>query len=152
MAKEEKKETSYLKEVLTFYFAPELRSIGTLFYLGVYGYFVLFYIYNVFLALEFIIHIVFGKTVLMGTAFLFTSLLFLISLTVPFALSLYSIFVLHRIWDKPEWAVYVKWAITGVVIGGGIALIIVLDDLSRSVAREPSLQSFIEDANLTGRI
>jgi hypothetical protein len=77
---------------------------------------------------------------------------FIVSLAFPFFLSIYSVFVLHKVWEKPEWATYVKWLITFVMIVGGIFLIIGADKSARWAARQPAMQSFVEDANLTGRI
>ncbi|HEU5114349.1 MAG TPA: hypothetical protein VFT82_01125 [Candidatus Paceibacterota bacterium] len=146
------KENSYLKEVLHFYFAPELRSLGTLVYLGVFGYFTLYYIDNLFLAIRFLLYVLLGHTALSGTAYLFTGLAFVISLILPFFVSFYAIFVLHKIWDKPNWAPYVKWLITLLILITSVLIIIVSDSASRLAARQPIMQSFIEDANLTAKI
>ncbi|MBX4209151.1 hypothetical protein KW799_00415 [Candidatus Parcubacteria bacterium] len=142
----------YYKKVLNFYFAPELRSIGTLMYLGIFGYFTLYYIDNLFLAIRFILYILLGHTALSGTAFLFTGLAFVVSLVLPFFISFYAIFVLHRVWEKPTWATYVKWLITIVIVLGSVPAIVISDSAARIAARQPVMQSFIEDVNLTSRI
>ena len=152
MAEEKSKKTSYLHHLVEFYFAPELRSIVTLPFLGIFGYFTLYYVDSVLLALRYLIYVTFGHTALQGISHLFIGMLFIISLALPFFISLYSIFVLHRMWDKPEWAVYVKWIMTFVMILGGIILIIGCDRLARFSARQDALQSFVEDANISGRI
>jgi hypothetical protein len=145
-------EKSYIKQVAHFYFAPDVRSLGTLIYLAIFGYFSLFYIDNILLALKFLIYILFGHTALSGTAFLFTGMLFVISLALPFFISFYSIFVLHKVWDKPTWSSYVKWLMTGLIILGSVCIIILSDTTARFAARHPSMQSFIEDTGLTGKI
>jgi len=147
-----KEKPSYLKEVMHFYFAPELRSIGTLVYLGIFGYFTLYYIDNLFLAIRFILYILLGHTALSGVSYLFTGLVFAIALLLPFFISFYSIFVLHRVWDKPTWANYVKWLITTLIILVGVVIIILSDSAARLAIRQPVMQSFVEDANLTNRI
>ena len=152
MADKPKEKDSYVKALAHFYFAPELRSICTLAYLAIFSYFTLYYINNVFLAIHFLVYVLFGHTALSGIALLFTGLAFVISLAMPFVISLYAIFVLHKIWDKPEWAGYVKWLVSILIILGGLLVIIVSDTSARLAARQPVMQSFVEDANLMNRI
>ena len=147
----EKKE-SMRKALLRFYFSPELRSVGTLVYLGVFGFFTLYYIDNLFLAARFLFYIVFGHNALAGTALLFTGMSFEVALLMPFFISFYAILVLHKIWEKPHWEVYVKWLVTVLIILGSIFIVIISDSAARLAARQPAMQSFMEDANLTGRI
>ncbi|MDE1875023.1 MAG: hypothetical protein KGI79_02400 [Patescibacteria group bacterium] len=143
---------SYLKEVARFYFAPDLRSIGTLLYLGVFGYCAIYYVNNIFLALRFVLYIILGHTVLSGTSFLFTGMVFVIGLVLPFLISFYAIFILHRVWDKKTWATYAKWAVTILIAIVSILVIIASDDLAIYAAHQQTMASFMEDANLTGRI
>ena len=143
---------SYASDLLHFYFAPHLRSIGTIFYLVVFGYFTIYYLDNVLLAARFLLYVLFGHTALSGTVFLFTGLFFIISLVIPFAMSFYSILVLHEIWRNSTWSKYVKGLVTAIVIAGGILIIIISSESARMAARQDSMQSFVEDANLSGRI
>ncbi|HVU06850.1 MAG TPA: hypothetical protein VHC46_06280 [Thermodesulfobacteriota bacterium] len=143
---------SYIKEVADFYFAPDIRSIGTLAYLGVFGYFTLYHVDNLFLAVRFLLYVILGHTALTGVAFLFTGMAFVVALVLPFFISFYSIFVLHRVWDKPTWAAYVKWLMTILIALGSTFVIIVSDSAARISARQPSMQSFVEDANIANRI
>lgn len=152
MAEEKTKKSSYLRELVEFYFAPELRSVVTLLYLGIFGYFTLYYLDNVLLALRYLIYITFGHTALQGIAHLFVGMTFIMALALPFFLSFYSIFVLHRVWDKPTWSTYVKWLVTCAIIVGGISLIITSDAIARLSAKQDVMKSFVEDANLSGRL
>lgn len=152
MADAPKDKRSYLKQVAHFYFAPDIRSVGTIAYLAIFGYFSLYYIDNIFLAVRFLLYVLFGHTALSGTTFLFVGMLFVISLALPFFISFYSIFILHKVWDKPTWAAYVKWLMTILIAMGTIFVIIISDGTARFAARHPSMQSFIEDANLNGKI
>ncbi len=149
---EEKKKPSYMSQVVHFYFAPELRSVATILYLGVFGYFTIYYIDNIFLAIRFLIYMIMEHTALMGTAYLFTGMAFVISLVFPFFVSFYSIFVLHKVWHKPDWAVYVKWFMTIVITVVGVFCIIVADEASRLAARQDIMRSFVEDAGILGKI
>ena len=143
---------SYLKEVVHFYFAPKLRSVLTVFFLIVYGFFVVYYLDNVFLALQYIFYILMGSNVLQDTSYLLWGLLFILTLVVPFSISIYSIFLLFDIWCKTDWSKYIKTVITALFIFFGLIAISIMDDAARMVARQGELASFIEDVNLTGRI
>jgi hypothetical protein len=152
MADKPKQEASYLQKVAHFYFLPELRSLGTIVYLGIYGYFTLYYIDNLFLAIRFLLYILLGHTALAGIALLFTGMAFVVSLIMPFFVSFYAIFVLHKIWEKPAWATYAKWLVTGLIVLASVLVIILSDSTARLSARQPVMQSFVEDANLTSKI
>ncbi|MBI5134097.1 MAG: hypothetical protein HZA81_01805 [Candidatus Taylorbacteria bacterium] len=152
MPEKPKEKESYMRHVLHFYFAPELRSVGTIFYLVIFGYFTLYYVDNLLLAIKFLFHTLLGGTALTGISYLFTGMAFVISLVLPFFISFYSIFVLHRIWHTPQWAIYIKWLMTAVIIAGSLFLIILSDESARVAARQDVMRGFIEDSNLTGRI
>ncbi len=142
---------SYLKEVAG-YFSPDIRSIGTLLYLGIFGYFTLYYIDNLFLAVRFLFYVLLGHTALSGSGYLFSGLTFVICLVLPFFASFYAIFVLHRIWIKPTWANYSKWLMTTLILVGAIVIILISESGSRYAARQDSMRSFIEDSGLSGKI
>jgi len=152
MAESKKDQKTYLQDLLHFYFAPGMRSIATTFYLVVFGYFAFYYIDSVFLALRFLWYIAFGSTALLGVAFLFSGMAFVLCLTLPFSVSLYSIFVMHNIWSRSSWKVTGKWLASAVVIAAAFFIIMLTDEGARAAARQPVMQSFVEDANLTGRI
>ncbi|MFA6095330.1 MAG: hypothetical protein WC767_00590 [Candidatus Paceibacterota bacterium] len=148
--KEEKK--SYLSRLANFYFAPKPRSVLTIFFLIVYGFFVVYYIDNVFLAFRYVTYIVFGTTVLQDTSYLLWGVSFILSLILPFSISLYSIFLLYEVWQDTQWSRYAKGFVTFGFILFGLLVISMMDDAARYVARQDVMQSFMEDMNLTGRI
>jgi hypothetical protein len=152
MTEANKNDTSYIGQVMRFYFAPELRSIATILYLGVFGYMTLYYLDSLLLAIKFLLYVLFGHTALLGIAYLFTGMAFVIALVAPFFIAFYSIFVLHKIWHKPGWAGYVKWSITAAIVIGGVILVILSDEAARLAARQEVMRSFVEDANIAGRI
>jgi len=152
MADKPTEKVPYYKKVLHFYFAPEMRSFGTLVYVFIYGYFTIYYIDNLFLAIKFLFYILFGHTALANIALLFTGMAFVISLTIPFFLSLYSIFLLHVIWDKSHWAQYLKWAVSVAIIISSVCIIIFSDSAARFAARRPVMQDFVYYANIESRI
>lgn len=152
MAETKKEKNSYLDEVLHFYFAPELRSVATILYLGIFGYFTFYYVDNIFLAIRFLIHLILTQDALSGTAYLFTGMAFVLSLVFPSFMSFYSIFILHKIWHRPNWAVYVKWFMTITITVMAILLIIIADEAARLAARQDVMRSFVEDAGISGKI
>lgn len=152
MAETPKEKNSYLKEVARFYFSPDVRSVGTLLYLGIFGYFTLYYIDNLFLAARFLFYVLLGHTALSGSGYLLSGLAFVICLVLPFFVSFYSIFVLHKIWDKPTWATHSKWLMTLLILVFSLAVILISEKGARFAARQDSMQSFIEDAGLSGKI
>ncbi|HEY0908487.1 MAG TPA: hypothetical protein VGE35_04025 [Candidatus Paceibacterota bacterium] len=152
MAAEKPSKPTYYQELIKFYFAPELRSIVTLLYLGIFSYFSLYYISSAIVSIQYLVYVTFGKTALQGIGHLFVGMAFIVSMAAPFLLSFYSIFVLHKVWDKPHWATYIKWLVTFTMIIGGIILIIISDSTARWAAREPTMQTFIEDSGLSNRI
>jgi hypothetical protein len=152
MADKKPQEKSYLGEVAHFYFAPKLRSVFTILFLLVYGFFVIYYIDNVLLAIHYIFYILTGNNVLQDTSYLFWGLSFILTLMIPFSVSIYSIFLVFDVWQKNDWSKYAKGLITIVIILAGLVSIAITDDAARAVARHDALSSFIEDINLTGRI
>lgn len=152
MAEKPKEKESYIKQVAHFYFAPELRSVGTIFYLLIFGYFTLYYVDNLLVALRFVFHTIVAGTALMGTSYLFIGVAFVISLVLPFFISFYSIFVLHKIWHTPQWAFYIKWLMTALVVAGAIFFVVLSDESARIAARQDAMRSFIEDSGLSGKI
>lgn len=152
MAESKEEEKSYIKRLFQFYFAPDLRSVATISHLIVFGYFALFYIDGVFLAIRFLWYIATDSTALQGIPFLLSGMLFFVCLIMPFSASVYSIFIMHAVWSKAEWKSTAKTIASAAVIAGALAIIAITDEGARFAARQPSLQSFVEDANLTGRI
>jgi hypothetical protein len=152
MADDKKKTPSYLSQVTHFYLAPELRSLATGLYLGIFGFFSLYYLDNLFLAIRFVIYVVFDETALKGIGYLFVGMLFTVALIAPFFISFYSIFLIQKICHMPEWKRSTKWLVTAAVVVIGVFLIVLTDDIARSAARQDVMRSFVEDANLTGRI
>lgn len=152
MADKKEEHKSYKKELLHFYFAPELRSVATIFYLVIFVYTSVFYLNNVFLAFKFLAYLVTSAKVFSGIGLLFAGLAFFVSLLLPFSTSVYAIFLLHEIWKKSTWSEHLKWVVTAVIMVGSLFIILMTDEASHLAARHPAMQSFIEDSGLIGKI
>src|SRR3989338_768632 len=104
----DEKRKPYLQQLLSFFFAPIWPSFFTIFYLLFFSYFALFYIGHIIIAIKFLIYTIRHSTQLLGLGYLFWGAAFMISLVVPFAVSLYAIFLAHEIW-KGVWEERQKW-------------------------------------------
>ena len=141
-----------MKNLTRFYLAPGVHSVATLLFLGVFGFFALYYLDNVFLALRYLFYVLTSHTAMTGVGHLLASVCFILALASPFAVSVYSILVLPHVWEKKEWSRRAKTGVTALMIVGGLVVMAFSDAASRAAARHPSMQSFVEDAGLNGRI
>jgi uncharacterized BrkB/YihY/UPF0761 family membrane protein len=92
------------------------------------------------------------STVFLSISHLFLGIAFIISLSVPFSLSVYAIFLLYSVWSHTDWATHAKTITTIVFILGSIIIMLAMDNLARNVARHDEMRSFVEDHYLNGRI
>ncbi len=134
---------SYLRQVTTFYFAPIWQSFFTIFYLLFFFYFAIFHSGKLWLALKFLLYTIGNSAELLGLSYLFLGVIFIISLIIPFSVSVYAILLLFEIWEETKWEQSIKLLVTGLVIATVPLLIIVMDDVIRLVANQPQLQEFI---------
>lgn len=142
MIKEELIHKSYLKKLSKFYFAPVWQSVFTILYLLFFLYFALFYIGNISLALEFIWHTILHSGSLLGLSYLLWGVAFLITLIVPFSISLYSIFLLYEIWHM-AWKKNEKILGTIMIIVLVPLIIIAMDEIIRIVASQTVMGDFV---------
>ena len=134
---------SYLKQIATFYFAPIWQSFFTIFYLLFFFYFAVFHSGKLWLTLKFLLYTIGNSVELLGLSYLFLGVVFMISLIIPFSVSIYAILLLFEIWEETKWDQSIKLLVTGLVVATVPLLIIVMDDVIRLVASQPQLQEFI---------
>ena len=139
---------SYLKRVTLFYFAPIWQSFFAIFYLLFFFYFAVFHSGKVVLAIKFLLYTIGNSVELLGLSYLFLGVIFLISLIIPFSVSIYAILLLFEIWEDTDWEHSIKLFVTALIILTVPLLIIVMDDVIRLVASQPQLQEFIFLNNL----
>jgi|SRR3989338_122947 len=138
----------YLKEVFKFYFKPNWQSaVLTTFYLFFFLYFAVFYTGNVWLAIKFIWYTMMNSGSLLGLSYLFWGVLFLITLIVPFSVSVYALILLYEIWQK-EWEKKDKILGTILLLFIVPALIILTDEIVRLAASRDVLREFSQLNNL----
>ncbi len=152
MAEQDDKD-HYMKSVMRFYFTPHPRAALTVLFILIYGYFVLYYINDAHLAERFIIYTLTSGTALLSIEYLFWYTSFVMTLLAPFIVSAYAIFVLYESWhEKRKWESHFRTLMTVALVVGSIFLIVFTNNMSRVIARQDALKTFITNNNLSGRI
>jgi hypothetical protein len=131
----------YLKRLLGFYFAPVWPSLFAIFYLVFFSYFAIFYSYNLILALKFILHTFDISSNLLGLPYLFWGVIFLISLIIPFSISIYSIALPYEVSSK-SWSPHVKALVITLFAVGAVAVVVAMDEIIRIVGNQVPIIDF----------
>lgn len=145
---QEKEKTSYLKQLIAFYFAAQWRSFFTILYLLTFIYFSIFYLGNLLIAFRFVIYTIKNSILLLGLEYLFFGVAFIISLVIPFAVSFYAVFLLFEIW-RGKWEGQQKTIATVLIVILVPLIVISMDYIIRIVADQSVLRDFIITNNLS---
>jgi len=137
------KKESYLKQMLAFYFAPLFRSFFTVLYLLFFLYFVVFYFDNILLAIKFLLYTLTISTLNLDISYLYWGSLFVISLIVPFSVSLYAIFIPFEI-KKTRWTMAKKLLMVLLVIVGTMDVIFIMDKVIKVIKDQTPIVRFLE--------
>ena len=140
------------KQLINFYFSNSWYSFFTISYLLFFLYSAIFYIDNVILAIKFLFYTLGLSTPLLNLGYLFWGTAFIITLIIPFSVSLSAIFILKNIWTKTELQTKQKFISTIFAIIIIITIIITMDDIIRNVAKQSYLNDFVKETNLLDRI
>jgi hypothetical protein len=146
-----KTETPYLKRVLGFYFAPVLWSFFTILYLLFFLYFILFYLDNLILAIKFLFYTFNISTPLLVLPHLFWGALFVVSLIIPFSLSIYAICLPYEI-SKLSVNKLKKTLLMGLVLLSTIDAVLIVDMATRFISEQAPIAPFIEAHGLMVRL
>ncbi len=150
MSDEQEKTT--LKQLTDFYFANSWYSFFTITYLLFFLYSAVFYFDNVILAIKFLFYTLGLSTPLLSLGYLFWGTAFIITLIIPFSVSLSAIFILENLWTKTELQIKQKLISTIFAIIIIVTIIITMDDIIRNVAQQSYLIDFTQSQNLLERI
>ncbi|MBI3075099.1 MAG: hypothetical protein HYY92_02740, partial [Parcubacteria group bacterium] len=93
------KNPSYIRKLLSFYFARRWQSLLATFYFVVFGYSAVFYLGNLWLSLKFLWYTLFNSAQLLALPYLFWGVLFLVGLLIPFAASMYALILCYEVWN-----------------------------------------------------
>ncbi|HJO89945.1 MAG: hypothetical protein QGH85_01300 [Candidatus Pacebacteria bacterium] len=145
MTEEKEQKQPYLKRLISFYFAPVWYSFLTILYLLFFLYFTVFYSGHVLIAYRFLAYTLKNSVSLLGLSYLFWGVAFIITLVIPFSISLYAIFFLNNLWndDSYKWEQDRKILVTALVVVGVPLLVIFLDVIIRIVANQDVLREFV---------
>ena len=152
MSQEKQKEKSMLKQLFNFYFANSWYSFFTISYLLFFLYSALFYFDNVILAIKFLFYTFGLSTPLLELNYLFWGVVFIISLIIPFSVSIYALFILHNLWEKSNMQRKQKFVTTIFVIIVTTIIIVSMDDVIRIVAKQDPLSDFVQKNELSHRL
>jgi hypothetical protein len=108
-------------------------------------YFTVFYSGHVLIAYRFLAYTLKNSVSLLGLSYLFWGVAFIITLVIPFSISLYAIFFLNNLWndDSYKWEQDRKILVTALVVVGVPLLVIFLDVIIRIVANQDVLREFV---------
>lgn len=142
------KTTPYFKELLSFYFSHNWYSFFKITYLLFFLYSAIFYFDRVILAIKFLFHTLGLSTALLGLDYLFWGITFIISLIIPFSVSISAIIIFHNLWTKSDLQIKQKFISTVLVIIVVTTIIITMDDMIRFVGKQDPLENFVQKNNL----
>jgi len=143
----EKEKQSYLGKMFSFYFAPMWQSFFTILYLVFFFYFAVFHSGKIFVAIKFLLYTLENSASLLGLGYLFWGVAFLISLIIPFSVSLYAILLFFEVW-RERWETGEKLLATIALVVGIPMITILMDEIIRTVAGQEVLREFIVLNNL----
>ncbi len=138
---------SYIRKLLSFYFARRWQSLVAIFYFAIFGYFAIFYLGNLWLSLKFITYTLLNSAQLLGLPYLFWGVAFLVALLVPFSASIYALILLYEI-VSGEWKKSHKVFAGVLLVVAALSIIISADEIIRLVAEQEELSEFIIEQEL----
>lgn len=133
---------SYIRKLLSFYFARRWQSLLATFYFVVFGYAAVFYLGNLWLSLKFLFYTIFNSAELLALSYLFWGVLFLVGLLIPFAASIYALILCYEVWNGG----LKKWprvfATTAIIIAI-LVIIVAANEIIRLAAGQDELKEFV---------
>jgi hypothetical protein len=138
------------KELLEFYFKPMWRTILTVIYLLFFGYFLVFYIDNLWLIARFILYTLNESTLPLSLSSLFWGAVFIIALIIPFGVSLYAIFVPIEV-KKKSWDRTRKVLVILMVALVTVDCVVVMDQLIRFIENQGPIKVFLETERILAK-
>src|SRR3989338_1861451 len=141
-------EKTLLKKLISFYFSNSWYSFFTITYLLFFLYSAIFFLVNIFTVIKFLFYTLGLNASLLDLTYLFWGAIFMITLIIPFSVSISAIVVFYELWAKTKLQIKQKIISSVFIIMVIITIIITMHDIIRNVARQPSLNNFIEKSGL----
>ncbi len=138
MEKTDKKPT--LKQ---FYFTSSWYALFTTSYLFLFLYFTIAYLDNIFSAIGFVFRTLSASTTMLPISHIFWGAIYIISLILPFTVSIFAIFALPNIWRRAQWKKDQKLLATIILMVIIFGVMLVAGDIIQTVGKLDILNSFI---------
>lgn len=148
MVTKKEKQPSYLKKLMRYYFRPVWQSFFTVLYLVFFAFFLVFNSGKLLIAADFVVYTILQSAAILTVTYLFWGVTFIISLIIPFSISLYAIIIFYEIWGKSSWETYNKILATIAIILAVPLVIILMDDITRTAGNQLPLLPFVQENNL----
>ncbi len=148
MADKKEAPPSYFKKLLSFYFAPAWQSFFTILYLVFFAYFAVFHSGKILVALSFLTYTFIHSSSILTLDYLFWGVTFIISLIIPFSLSIYAIVFFYEVWKDGRWFISHRALATTAVVLGIPLVMILMDDIIRTAGGQSALADFVRLRNL----
>jgi len=126
-----------------FYFTSSWHTLFTTSYLFLFIYFAIAYLDNIFSAIGFVFHTFSASTVLIPVSHIFWGAVYVISLILPFTVSIFAIYALPNLWRRPQWKKDQKLLGTIALLIIVFGVMLVASDLISTVRELDILSSFL---------
>lgn len=136
-------DTTKKQTLKQFYFNSSWYSLLTTSYLFLFSFFAIFYLDNIFSAIAFIFRTLFVSTTLLPMSSAVWGAAYVISLLLPFTVSISAIFALPKIWAVPTWKKDQKLLATIAVTIVILIVMLVSSDLIQTIGDLNVLAPFV---------
>jgi len=126
-----------------FYFNSSWYSLFTTSYLFLFFYFAIAYLDNVFSAIAFVFRTFTVSTTLMPMSHIVWGAIYVISLLIPFTISICAIVALPNIWQRPNWKKDQKLLATAIITVIIFGIMLIASDLIQTVGSLDVLSAFL---------
>jgi len=126
-----------------FYFNSSWYALFTTSYLFLFFFFAIFYLDNVFSAIGFIFRTLFVSTTLVPMSHAVWGAVYVISLLIPFTISIFAIYALPNIWGRLNWKNDQKLLTTIALTFVILIVMLIASDLIQTIGRMDVLVPFV---------
>jgi hypothetical protein len=136
-------DTAKKQTLKQFYFNSSWYSLLTTSYLFLFSFFAIFYLDNVFSAIAFVFRTLFVSTTLLPMSSAVWGAAYVISLLLPFTVSISAIFALPKIWATPTWKKDQKILATIAITIVILVVMLIASDLIQTIGKLDVLAPFV---------
>jgi hypothetical protein len=138
---------SYLGKLFDFYFSPHWYTIFKIFFLLIFGYFIIFYCYNAVFVVKFIWYTVTASKQMFGLSYLFWGIIFTFCLAGQIFVSIYSLTIPYEIWEN-KWRLDRKLITTALISMCAILIIVLMDYVLVHASQQGPIVDFVAKNSL----